>query len=213
MTVIYTGPDLEVRRLVLGPYANNAFVVVSSRTRESVLIDAPAEPDKFLAEASGTTVRAILITHCHGDHLMGLAKLRTATKAPVYVHPAGAEMLPVAPDHTYGHGDSITFGDVTFRVIHAPGHTPEEICLLYGRHLFVGDTLFPGGPGRTATPEDFRQSCRSIKERLLPLPPETVVYPGHGENTTIGQAREEVRAFDSKPHGPDLCGDVLWLTS
>ncbi|MBI4307261.1 MAG: MBL fold metallo-hydrolase [Chloroflexi bacterium] len=211
MPVIYAGPDLEVRKAVLGPYANNAFVLVCPRTQESVLVDAPADPDKFLAEAAGVTIRGILITHCHGDHLMGLQGLKAATGVPLYVHPAGAAKLPVAPDRTYSHGDTVAFGDVTLRVIHAPGHTPEEVCLLYGRHLFVGDTLFPGGPGKTATPEAFRQAYRSIKERLLPLPPETVVYPGHGDNTTIEKAREEVRIFDSRAHRPDLCGDVLWL--
>jgi hydroxyacylglutathione hydrolase len=99
------------------------------------------------------------------------------------------------------------------RVIHTPGHTPGSICLLVGGALLTGDTLFPGGPGRTRDPQALAQLIDSITTRLHVLPPETLVLPGHGDTTTIGVSREEYAVFASKSHQADLAGDVLWLES
>jgi glyoxylase-like metal-dependent hydrolase (beta-lactamase superfamily II) len=98
-------------------------------------------------------------------------------------------------------------------VLHTPGHSPGSICLLTGKHLFVGDTLFPGGPGHTRTPSAFKQLIESITQKLLVLPEDTRVYPGHGRDTTIEKAKGEFTAFAKRPHAADLCGDVLWRTA
>jgi len=98
-------------------------------------------------------------------------------------------------------------------VLHTPGHTPGSLCLLSGKHLFSGDTLFPGGPGKTGNPAAFEQIINSITEKLFILPDETLVYPGHGEDTVLGKEKQEFAVFSSRPRTPGLCGDVLWLSS
>ena len=107
-------------------------------------------------------------------------------------------------------GDEIAVGQATVLALHTPGHTPGSTCYIAGDILFSGDVLFPGGPGRTQTPADLRQSIGSITERLHPLPDETLVLPGHGADTTVGDSKREYAVFASKDHPPDLCGDVLW---
>jgi len=102
---------------------------------------------------------------------------------------------------------------VSLRVLHTPGHTPGSLCLLFGKHLFSGDTLFPGGPGKTGTPAAFEQIVNSITEKLFVLPDETLVYPGHGEDTILGKEKQAFAVFSSRPSNPGLCGDVLWLSS
>ncbi|MBI2867004.1 MAG: MBL fold metallo-hydrolase, partial [Chloroflexi bacterium] len=180
---------------------------------EGVIIDTPPEPEVILEEASTTRVKAFLMTLCHQDHIEGHRDIKLATEALVAVHPAGAAKLPMKPDIMLKHGQTFSFGKLKLSVIHTPGHTPEGLCFLWGRHLFSGDSLFPHGPGKTGSPADFQQLLRSIQERLLPLPDDTRVYPGHGNNTVLGSEKEEVGVFLSKPHRPDLCGDVLWLES
>jgi glyoxylase-like metal-dependent hydrolase (beta-lactamase superfamily II) len=100
---------------------------------------------------------------------------------------------------------------VALRVIHTPGHTPGSICLFADGHLLSGDTLFPNGPGKTATPQDFRQVVDSIVSRLLVLPDDTQVHPGHGEETVLGREKERFAAFSRRPQDLNLCGDVLWV--
>ena len=107
-------------------------------------------------------------------------------------------------------GDVIKFGNRELQVLATPGHTDGGVCLLVGKHLFSGDTLFPGGPGKTRSPEALQQVIGSITSKLLVLSDDTAVYPGHGLDTTIGDARREYQAFASRPHPSELSGDVTW---
>jgi glyoxylase-like metal-dependent hydrolase (beta-lactamase superfamily II) len=195
----------------LGPFNNNAYLVVDPTTKQSIIVDAPPEGEKVLEAAQGTRVSRIIVTHRHGDHWATIDALKSATGAPVYCHEADREPHADKVDGTLADGDAIALGGGRLLVVHTPGHTPGSICLLTGRVLIAGDTLFPGGPGHSDRPEDLQQEIRSIVERLFALPDETAVYPGHGDDTTIGRSKQEYAAFAAREHPPDLCGDVLWL--
>jgi glyoxylase-like metal-dependent hydrolase (beta-lactamase superfamily II) len=156
-------------------------------------------------------VQGIAITHRHGDHWGGLDALVEATKAPVYCHSDDVTNREVAG--MLADGREIAAGSVRLRVLHTPGHTPGSICFVVGGHLLSGDTLFPGGPGRTMRPEDLKQEIESITARLFVLPEATQVHPGHGDDTTIAAAKREHAVFASKPHPAELAGDVTWLNS
>ena len=213
MPLFYKDESIEIRRTVTGPYSNNTYIVICPKTRESVIIDTPAEPQVILKEAQGTKVKAILMTHCHMDHVLGHETIKQGTRAPVAVHPVGVSKLPLPPEVQLTHGQTFDFGNITFQVLHTPGHTPEGLCFLWREHLFSGDTLFPHGPGKTMSPDNFRQLVQSIEEHLMALPDATRVYPGHGDDTVLAKEKQEFHSFKSRPHRPDLCGDVLWLKS
>ena len=210
MEVVHQDAQGRLLRVVCGRFSNNAYILVCRSSGEGVLIDAPEEPHKVLEALQGVKVRTILLTHRHADHWAGLATLKTVLQAPVGIGEADASALPVPPDFIIADGQVFPFGRLSLRAIATPGHTPGSVCFLFGKHLISGDTLFPGGPGRTNTPQDFLQIVESIRRRLLVLPDDTLVLPGHGEGTTIGKAREEYALFASRQHPPDLCGDVLW---
>jgi glyoxylase-like metal-dependent hydrolase (beta-lactamase superfamily II) len=110
-------------------------------------------------------------------------------------------------------GAEVRVGRATMRVIHTPGHTPGSLCLLVGGALITGDTLFPGGPGHSGSPEALREEIDSITSKLYTLPDDTMVLPGHGGATTIGASKAEYAQFASRPHPDDLHGDVLWAES
>ena len=198
----------------LGPYGNNAYIIVDHTSRQSIFVDAPLESARAIEAAKGGAVQRVIITHRHGDHWAEIDRVKAATGAPVACHDADRAPYAAKVDGAVAHGDELRLGEAVVRVLHTPGHTPGSICLFVetatGPALISGDTLFPGGPGRSDSPEALRQMVGSIKTTLLPLPPETVVYPGHGDNTTIADARREVAAFDAKPHSADLHGDVTW---
>jgi len=203
--------ELQVIRVgPLGPFDNNAYLLVDAAGHESIIVDAPPESERILEAARGTRVTRIIITHRHGDHWAGIDALTSATGAPVYCRAADREPHADRVDSVLADGEEIALGEGRLRVIYTPGHTPGSICLLTGRILIAGDTLFPGGPGHSDTPEDLQQEIRSIVERLFVLPDDTLVYPGHGDGTTIGRAKEEYAVFAAREHPPDLCGDVLW---
>ncbi|MCI0440606.1 MAG: MBL fold metallo-hydrolase [Chloroflexi bacterium] len=209
----YQDSSVTVHKITCGPYGNNAYLVVCPRTNESILIDTPADPGKLIEAARQTNVKAILITHNHFDHIQGFEEVTSAIKAPVGIGEADAHALPRQPDLLLKDGDEIKAGTVTLKAISTPGHTPGSTCLSFGKVLFTGDTLFPGGPGKTRAPENLRQIIQSITSRLFPLGDDIGVFPGHGDDTTLKASKEEYAVFASKSHPADLCGDVLWLES
>ena len=212
MTPKESGPRI-VKVGPLGPFANNAYVIIDRESKESLIVDASFEGEKILKAARRTEVKAIVLTHRHPDHWASIDLLKERTGAPVYCHDADREPHADKVDRTLSDGEELALGATRLRVIHTPGHTPGSICLLTGRHLIAGDTLFPGGPGHTDKPQDLQQEIRSILDRLYPLPDDTHVYTGHGDDTTIGRSKKEYAVFASRDHAPDLCGDVLWESS
>ena len=212
MPLVVEDSRIRIVRLdVGGGMVSNAYMLVCRPTGESVVVDAPGDAGRIAAQLGGTTPRYILITHNHFDHLGALAGLKARLGVPVAAHPA--DRLPIEPDILLADGDTVTFGRVSLQVFHTPGHTPGSLCFYTEGFLISGDTLFPGGPGRTSSPAALARIIESITTRLLPLPDETRVFPGHGEPTVLKKERAEIEHFKSRPYDPGLCGDVLWLQS
>lgn len=181
--------DLEVHKVVVGPFENNVFVLRCRHTGDAVLIDAANEHDLLLELARSLGVRRVLETHGHWDHVQAVPELRDAGYS-VGVTAEDAAMLP-SYDEVIGHDEVIEVGRLRLRTIHTPGHTPGSMCFLVeGKPLlFSGDTLFPGGPGNTSLEGgDFPTIIRSVEDLLFrPLAADTLVLPGHGLDTTIGE--------------------------
>ena len=203
--------ELKISKINMGPYNNNGYIVICPETNEGVIIDTPAEPEKLLGAIGDVQIKSILITHKHQDHLLGFDEITGAVQVPVGIGTDDADGLPRPPQLDLKDGMVIKFGNQEMTVLDTPGHTEGATCFLIGKHLFSGDTLFPGGPGKTRSPEALQQVIDSITKKLLVLPDDTAVYPGHGDDTTIGKAREEYQVFASKPRDPALFGDVAWL--
>ena len=189
-----TLPDstaVEVRKFSVGPMDNNCYLLTDTSGGAALLIDAANDAERILDQIGELNLVGILTTHGHPDHWQALDAVANATGAPTYLHPADAPMVPRAADHALAAGERIRFGAAEVELIHTPGHTPGSTCLLLGgAHLFSGDTLFPGGPGATfGNAEAFAQIMRSLRRRLFVLDDETHVYPGHGDDTTLGQER------------------------
>ena len=206
--------DIRITKIPeMGPISNNGYIVVCPETNEGIIIDTPAEPEKLLDAIGDVKITSILITHRHGDHLAGFDTITGSVDASVGIGTEDISALPKPPALDLKDGDVVKFGNREIQVLATPGHTEGGRCFLYGKHLFSGDTLFPGGPGKSDSPAAFRQLIDSITAKLLPLPDDTAVYPGHGLDTTIGETRRQHQDFASRTHPSDLHGDVSWLTS
>ena len=201
-----------VKTLVVGPFASNCFVVGSETTRKGMIIDPGADPQDILKTVSDLdlSIVTIVATHNHIDHVGALRSVKNATKAEYAVHEADArEAMPIVfgrmlglmmgsslrapprPDRLLEGGDVIEIGDLKFKVLHTPGHSPGGISLLSDGVVFSGDTLFNLGIGRTdLAGGDYAKLMESIITKLMVLPDSTIVYPGHGPETTIGTERK-----------------------
>lgn len=213
MVVVAKDDAIQIERLELGPFGTNAYIVICRKTRDSVLIDAPAESNTIVDRLKGTNPKYILLTHNHMDHIGALAELRAGLKVPLAAHALDVRNLLSPPEILLSDGGTVSFGNLKFEVLHTPGHTPGSFCFKVGRYLISGDTIFPGEPGKTRSPADFKQIIKSITGKIFALPDDTQIYPGHGNFTVLKKEKDEFTVFSSRPHNPDLCGDVLWLSS
>jgi len=204
--------DIQIKKLILGEYDTNCYIVICQATGDSVVIDAPAEPEKIVKNLKDTNLRYILLTHGHVDHIGALTELHSKLHVPLAAHPAETN-LPVTPEINLNDGDKIVFGDIELSVLYTPGHTRGSVCLLWEKYLFSGDTIFPGGPGNTQSAGDFKQIVASITEKIFTLPDDTELLPGHGVSTIVKKEKGEYADFSKRRHNTNLCGDVLWRSS
>jgi hydroxyacylglutathione hydrolase len=189
---------LAVKVAVVGPLENDVYIAACPRTGRAVVVDPADEAEEILGAAAGLSVRAILITHGHPDHVGAAADLRRALGVPIRIHPEDAPLAGVEGALPLEDGEEIRFGTVTLQVLHTPGHTPGSVCFLAGRYLFSGDTLFPGGPGATTDRAAFGTIVASLRRRLFTLPDDTLVLPGHGTATTIGAERPDLDRWERR---------------
>jgi hydroxyacylglutathione hydrolase len=214
MQPIFTSDTLRVVRLVLGAYGTNTYILTCLQTSDSLVIDAPEGADEIRNNLRNTKPRAILLTHAHFDHTGSLLALKGTLDVPVIAHRDDSSKLPLKADHSCEDRERLALGTLAIEVLHTPGHTPGGLCFRISGLLFAGDTLFPGGPGRTQSPSDFRQILDSLSAKIFLLPDETRVFPGHGEPTTIGVERAAFDAFRARHPSPQkIWGDVLWTSS
>ncbi len=213
MVMVVKDDNIEIERLDLRSWGTNAYIIVCLQTGNSVLIDAPADAGTIMKKLQGTNPKYILLTHSHFDHIGALSELRSKLKVPLAAHAADSTRLPSPPEMLLNDGDVVSFGKVKLEVLHTPGHTSGSLCFKIDKYLISGDTIFPGGPGKTRSPVDLRQIINSITDKILVLPDDTEIYPGHGDSTILKKERDEFAIFSSRSHDPNLCGDVLWLSS
>ena len=211
MTVIVEDNAIRLEKLELGPFGTNSYIVGCRKTQESALVDAPAEANVIIDKLGNTTLKYILLTHNHIDHIGALAQLRAELEVPLAAHAADTSSLTPPPEILLNDGDVIRVGELKLTVLHTPGHTPGSLCFRIGRYLISGDTIFPGGPGKTSSPDDFRRIIKSITDKIFVLPDDTQIYPGHGDSTVLKKEKDGFAVFVSRPHARDLHGDVLWL--
>ncbi len=199
---------MKIVQIPNGQFVENCYLLIDESSRECAVIDPGEEAGLILRRIAEAGVRpvAIWVTHAHLDHVMGVPRLSRETRAPIYLHPADRELydhviqqglafgirvesLP-PPDREFVPGETVRVGTVGFTVRHAPGHSPGSVCLVGDGVVFTGDVLFAGSIGRTDLPgADFDTLIRSIERELLVLPDSTMVYSGHGPETTVGRER------------------------
>ncbi|MFE9580149.1 MBL fold metallo-hydrolase [Nocardia sp. NPDC006044] len=191
----------SIVKLSVGGMDNNCYLVQCAATGAALLIDAANEADRveeLITVVAPGQIAMIVTTHQHPDHWQALKQATAATGAPTAAHELDAGPLPVRPDRLLADGDHIAVGELDLEVIHLCGHTPGSVTLAFtdgdGRvHLFTGDSLFPGGLGRTTSPADFESLYRDVTTKLFArYPDDTVVYPGHGDDTTLGAERPQL---------------------
>ncbi|MCO6751443.1 MBL fold metallo-hydrolase [Streptomyces sp. IpFD-1.1] len=193
---------LMISKVAVGPMDNNAYLLRCRATGEQLLIDAAAESGTLLQLIGRDSVASVVTTHRHGDHWQALAEVAAATGARTQAGRYDAEGIPVPTDVLLDDGDTVRVGRVELTVLHLVGHTPGSIALVYDDphghpHVFTGDCLFPGGVGNThQDPDAFAQLLGDVETKIFAaLPDETWVYPGHGDDTTLGAERPHLAAW------------------
>jgi len=198
---------VNVQTLTVGAFQENCYLLVDDRSNRAVIVDPGSEGERLVEaiERSGATLEAIWITHAHVDHVGAIASVKRKWDVPIYLHPLDRRLYeaagrqaevyglpfeePPTPDHEFADGQHIKVGEVEMTVLHAPGHAPGHVVIHGNGIALVGDCLFAGSIGRTDLPFSNPPQLAASLEKISALAPETVVYPGHGMETTIGQER------------------------
>ena len=194
---------LIITKVAVGPYENNCYLLRCRASGTQLLVDAADSPDVLIDMIGSEGISTVVTTHSHGDHWQALPALVDATGATTVAHPLDAPDLPVDIDLLVDDGDTLTLGEVQLDVIHLRGHTPGGIALVYDDpsgppHLFTGDSLFPGGVGKT-TPATFPQLLEDVRARVFDrLSDETWFYPGHGKDSTLGMERPHLPEWEAR---------------
>lgn len=186
-----------IAKVAVGPYSNNVYLLRCRQTGQALLIDAADEPDRLteFARLGGDPATSILTTHRHPDHWQALGVLVAQTGARTLAGADDADAIPIPTDRRLKQGDTVHVGHLELSVAHLRGHTPGSVALHYQDpngygHLFTGDSLFPGGVGKTSKPADFEQLLADVTERLFDVyDDDTWFYPGHGDDSTLGAER------------------------
>ena len=200
-------------KIKCGPFDNNAYVLVCRETNQSILIDTPADPNVFIAIAESTKVNRILITHSHSDHIAGFDEVINTFKVPVNISNYDSNALNYDLLDDLKDDSKISFGNLNLQVLFTPGHTAGSTCFYLDGHLFSGDTLFPGGPGKTQSEKKLNQIIDSITGKLFVLPASTIFYPGHGDDGELSVSISEYEMYKSKNVHSQTFGDIFWLKS
>lgn len=196
--------DLVITKFAVSEMSNNVYLLRCRHTDEQVLIDAADDADRILSMIGADGLTDVVTTHQHWDHHRALARVVEATHAETVAGAPDAPELPVKVDRPVGDGDHVVVGRSTLEVIHLVGHTPGSIALLYDDphgtpHLFTGDSLFPGGVGKTWSPEDFTSLIGDVETKVFDrLPDETWFYPGHGDDSTLGAERPHLPEWHAR---------------
>ncbi len=187
---------MKITSVQLGLYETNAYIIYNEQTKDAVITDPGAEPERVVQELKrlGLHLQAVLLTHGHFDHVGATGAIREATGCKVYVHPLELTMpeymrAGLCYTDTYEEGNDLSFGDMQFHVMHTPGHSPGSVTLVCGRNLFCGDTIFCGSCGRTDCPGGSWEVLTGSLRRLGVLEGDYTVYPGHGDATTLQKER------------------------
>lgn len=209
---------LQLKQSTVGAWQENCYLLVCPDTKEAALIDPGDEFDQLAKMVGRVQVKKILLTHGDLDHIGALDQARTAYRAPVYVHPNDVSR-PKHPEASRSalkdtkplrEGQTIRVGAHTLKVYEVPGHTPGHVVFQFDTRAIVGDTIFPGGPGRTRSPDDLALALYHLQRVVFRWPDNIRLYPGHGKPTTVGAERENFMRFVAQPRDKDLCGDVSW---
>lgn len=206
--VSHDATSITVTKLSVGPMDNNCYVLTDTGSGTGIVIDAANDAERILDALGDVDVTTILTTHHHHDHWQALAAVARATDARVLLHAEEQSHVPVPVDGTVTHGDRISLGTACIEILHTPGHTDGSVCAVLSgpaqdrpditTHVFTGDTLFPGGPGKTNGDGAFARIIESLRTELFTFDDDTWIYPGHGDDTTIGAERPHLDAWQAR---------------
>lgn len=191
--------DVTITKMSVGSMDNNVYLI-ENRRGDAVIVDAAAEPDRIVELAARRTVHAIITTHEHSDHIGALETVsHVFPHAQIVATSATAKALPVEADVTIDNGDVHSFGDLELEFITLRGHTPEGCAVVIGHHILTGDSLFPGGIGKTPSEQAFFLLFNDVRDRIFArFDDSTVIHPGHGDSTTLGDERPHLDEWEGR---------------